>query len=172
MRPQSPSIPPFERTGVSFGLQHRTRPALPTSVRSWRKLPAKMLPAIDPALHVIEVQCHRRTAPELLLFLKKGSLMPQKVTMIALASALTGFAFTPVIAAEREQVRSRSCKRRPSFEGQFLLSGSPHGRHQSAVSPRAPGLDRQAGGCRATGGYCERRPRVRCLRASRPGDGF
>jgi hypothetical protein len=69
--------------------------------------------------------------------------------MIALASALTGFAFTPVIAAEREQVRSRACKRRPSFEGQFLLSGSPHGRHQSAVSPRAPGLDsKEADGVR------------------------
>src|SRR5258707_2706520 len=36
-----------------------------------------------------------------------GSLMPQKIKMIVLASAvLSGLAFTPVIAAEREQVRA------------------------------------------------------------------
>jgi hypothetical protein len=33
--------------------------------------------------------------------------MPQKITKVALASAmLFGFAFTPVVAAEREQVRA------------------------------------------------------------------
>ena len=33
--------------------------------------------------------------------------MPQKITMIALASAvLSGLTFTPVIAAEREQIRT------------------------------------------------------------------
>src|SRR5215470_6055029 len=38
---------------------------------------------------------------------RKGSLMPQKIKMIALASAvLSGLIFTPVIAAEREQVRA------------------------------------------------------------------
>src|SRR6267378_983459 len=38
---------------------------------------------------------------------RKGSLMPQKIKMIALASAvLSGLAFTPAIAAEREQVRA------------------------------------------------------------------
>src|SRR5258708_1677304 len=151
MRPQSPSIPPFERTGVSFGLQHRTRPALPTSVRSWRKLPAKMLPAIDPALHVIEVQCHRRTAPELLLFLKKGSLMPQKVTMIALASALTGFAFTPVIAAEREQVRSRACRKAALFRGPVLAQRIASEAPSVCGIPTCASLDRQAGGWGATG---------------------
>ena len=45
--------------------------------------------------------------PEHRTGITEGSLMPQKITMIALASAvLSGFTFTPVIAAEREQVRA------------------------------------------------------------------
>src|SRR5215470_200528 len=48
----------------------------------------------------------RNCSSELLLS-SKGSLMPQKVKVIALASAvLSGLTFTPVAAAEREQVRA------------------------------------------------------------------
>ena len=45
----------------------------------------------------------------------------QKAKMIALASAvLSGLAFTPVIAAEREQVRSRACRKAALFRGPVL----------------------------------------------------
>src|SRR5258708_16889783 len=61
----------------------------------------------DAAAHVIAVQSYRSTALEPLPFLRKGSRMQQKITTIAFASAvLSGVAFTPVIAAEREQVRA------------------------------------------------------------------
>jgi hypothetical protein len=69
--------------------------------------PAKMLPRQRRfTLHVIEIQRYGSSVLEL-LFLGRGCLMPQKITIVALASAvLSGFVFTPVIAAEREQVRA------------------------------------------------------------------
>jgi len=85
-----------------------SRAALPMPVCWWRSRQQKCLPRHRrSALQVIEVQRYRSTARELLLFSRKGSLMLQKITMIALASAmLSGFTFNPVIAAEREQVRA------------------------------------------------------------------
>jgi hypothetical protein len=153
MRPQSPSIRPFEGTGVSFWASTSHAPGsshVGSLVAQTGSKNASL--AIDPALHVIEVQRYRCTAPELLPFLKKGSLMPQKVTMIALASALTGLLSLRSLPRSANRSGHALAKGGPLSRGQFLLSGSPHGRHQSAVSSRAPGLDRQAGGWRATGG--------------------
>src|SRR5260370_17261329 len=94
--------------GTLFRKAHRTALDQKVFVRkATRSSATRCRRGQDAAAHVIAVQSYRSTALEPLLFLRKGSLMQQKITTIALASAvLSGVAFTPVIAAEREQVRA------------------------------------------------------------------
>ena len=94
--------------GTLFRKAHRTALDQKVFVRKpTRSSASRCRRGQDAAAHVIAVQSYRSTALEPLPFSRKGSLVQQKITTIALASAvLSGVAFTPVIAAEREQVRA------------------------------------------------------------------